>query len=112
MTRDTTNLLKEILRLPESELVELLSSVVSIRLDVMSGAPVFEGSRVLVQTLAEYLEAGDSIEDFLEGFPSVSRERVNALLKLTDEWSPEFISVLGSCTEEIERPGKTRLTDD
>ena len=39
----------------------------------MHGIPVFRGTRVPVQTLFDYLEAGDSIEDFLEGFPTVSR---------------------------------------
>ena len=39
----------------------------------MHGTPVFRGTRVPVKTLFDYLEAGDSIEDFLEGFPTVSR---------------------------------------
>jgi uncharacterized protein (DUF433 family) len=39
----------------------------------MHGVPVFQGTRVPVQTLFEYLEAGDTLEDFLEGFPTVSR---------------------------------------
>jgi uncharacterized protein (DUF433 family) len=56
------------------------SSVVSADPQVMSGAPVFRGTRVLAQTLIDYLEAGDSIDDFLEGFPSVSREQVIAFL--------------------------------
>ena len=42
----------------------------------MGGTPVFAGTRVPVQTLLDYLEAGDSIDDFLGGFPSVSREQV------------------------------------
>ena len=50
---------------------------------VMSGAPVFKGTRVLVQTLIEHLEAGDSIDDFLEGFASVKREQVIAFLEET-----------------------------
>ncbi len=49
--------------------------------DVMSGAPVFPGTRVPVQTLLEYLEAGDSIDDFLAGFPTVSRSQVVAFLE-------------------------------
>ena len=44
--------------------------------DVMGGTPVFAGTRVPPQTLLDYLEAGDSIDDFLDGFPSVSREQV------------------------------------
>jgi uncharacterized protein (DUF433 family) len=49
--------------------------------DVMGGAFVFHGTRVPVQTLLDYLEAGESIDDFLEGFPSVSREHVIAFLE-------------------------------
>ena len=55
--------------------------VISCRLGVMGGAPVFFGTRVPVQTLLDYLEAGDSIDEFLEGFPSVSREQVIAFLE-------------------------------
>jgi uncharacterized protein (DUF433 family) len=49
--------------------------------EVMGGTPVFCGTRVPVQTLIEYLEAGDSIDQFLEGFPSVTREQVIAFLE-------------------------------
>jgi uncharacterized protein (DUF433 family) len=41
--------------------------------ETMHGVPVFRGTRVPVQTLFEYLEGGDTLEDFLEGFPTVSR---------------------------------------
>jgi uncharacterized protein (DUF433 family) len=51
-------------------------SVISQTLDVMGGTPVFAGTRVPIQTLLDYLEAGESINDFLQGFPSVSREQV------------------------------------
>lgn len=54
---------------------------VSCAADVMGGAAVFHGTRVPVQTLLDYLEAGESIDDFLEGFPSVSREMVIAFLE-------------------------------
>ena len=49
--------------------------------DVMGGAPVFVGTRVPVQTLLDYLEAGETIDDFLEGFPTVTREQVVAFLE-------------------------------
>jgi len=49
--------------------------------DVMGGAPVFAGTRVPVQTLLDYLEAGETIDDFLEGFPTVTREQVVAFLE-------------------------------
>lgn len=90
MTRDASAVLKDALELPATDRTELAarllareSSVVSAEPTVMSGAPVFKGTRVLVQTLIEYLEAGDSIDDFLEGFPSVTRNQVIAFLEET-----------------------------
>jgi uncharacterized protein (DUF433 family) len=55
--------------------------IVSCSPDVMGGTAVFHGTRVPVQTLLDYLESGDSIDDFLEGFPSVTREQVIAFLE-------------------------------
>lgn len=49
--------------------------------DILGGTPVFVGTRVPVQSLIDHLEAGDSIDDFLEGFPSVRREQVIAVLE-------------------------------
>ena len=49
--------------------------------DVLGGEPVFTGTRVPVSSLFDHLEAGDSIGDFLDGFPSVRRDQVIALLK-------------------------------
>ena len=49
--------------------------------EILGGTPVFAGTRVPVQTLLDYLEAGESIDDFLEGFPSVTREQVIAFLE-------------------------------
>jgi uncharacterized protein (DUF433 family) len=48
--------------------------------DVLSGAAVFAGTRVPIHTLVEYLTAGDTIDEFLEGFPTVSRDQVLAFL--------------------------------
>ena len=53
--------------------------------EIMGGTPVFCGTRVPVQTLLDYLEAGETIDDFLEGFPSVTREQVVALLEEAKE---------------------------
>lgn len=55
--------------------------VVSRDPEIMGGAAVFRGTRVPVQTLLDYLEAGDSIDEFLTGFPSVTREQVVAFLQ-------------------------------
>ncbi|MGH8614390.1 MAG: DUF433 domain-containing protein [Gammaproteobacteria bacterium] len=49
--------------------------------DVMGGTPVFAGTRVPVQTLLDNLEGGETIDDFLEGFPTVRREQVMAFLE-------------------------------
>ena len=48
---------------------------------IMGGTPVFCGTRVPVQTLLDYLEAGETIDDFLEGFPSVTRSQVVSFLE-------------------------------
>ncbi|HYC91798.1 MAG TPA: DUF433 domain-containing protein [Thermoanaerobaculia bacterium] len=56
------------------------STVVTSSPDVMGGTPVFAGTRVPIENLLDYLEGGESIEDFLEGFPSVSREQVITFL--------------------------------
>lgn len=56
-------------------------STVSSSPDIMGGTPVFPGTRVPIQTLLDYLEGGETIDAFLEGFPSVSRAKVVALLE-------------------------------
>lgn len=60
-------------------------SIVTSSPDILSGAPVFAGTRVPVHTLVEYLAAGDSIDDFLDGFPTVSREQVVAFLSQAED---------------------------
>ena len=60
-------------------------SVVKIDPEIMSGAPCFAGTRVPIQNLMDYLEGGDSIDDFLDGFPTVSREQVIAFLEAPKE---------------------------
>ncbi len=49
--------------------------------DILSGTPVFAGTRVPVQALIDYLEGGETIDDFLAGFPTVRREQVVAFLE-------------------------------
>ena len=49
--------------------------------DILGGTPVFRGTRVPIQTLFDYLEGGETIEEFLEGFPTVSREAAVAALE-------------------------------
>jgi len=53
--------------------------------EIMSGTPVFVGTRVPVYNLFDYLEAGDSLDKFLASFPSVTREQAVAALELAKE---------------------------
>ena len=59
--------------------------------ELLGGTPVFKGTRVPLQSLIDHLKAGDSLEDFLDGFPSVSREQACVFLELAQE------SLLRSC---------------
>jgi uncharacterized protein (DUF433 family) len=56
-------------------------AVITSSPDVMGGTPVFAGTRIPVATLFDYLEEGESIDDFLEGYPGVTREQVVAVLE-------------------------------
>jgi uncharacterized protein (DUF433 family) len=58
-----------------------LNGVVHSNPEIMGGTPVFVGTRVPLQNLIDYLEGGESIEDFLDGFPSVKREQVIAVIE-------------------------------
>jgi uncharacterized protein (DUF433 family) len=55
--------------------------IVSCSPDVMGGTPVFTGTRVPVQTLLDYIEGGETIDDFLAGFPTVHREQIVAFFE-------------------------------
>ena len=53
--------------------------------DYLSGAPVFNGTRVPIQALFDYLEGGDPLDEFLDDFPDVSREHAIAVLELAQK---------------------------
>jgi uncharacterized protein (DUF433 family) len=57
------------------------SKLILVSPDILGGTPVFTGTRVPVQTFIEYLEGGQSIDDFLDGFPTVKREQLIAFLE-------------------------------
>ena len=61
------------------------TQLITIDPEIYSGTPVFAGTRVPVHLLIECLSAGDSIDEFLEGFPSVSREQVLGFLAYAEE---------------------------
>ena len=52
---------------------------------VLSGTLVFKGTRVPVENLFDYLKAGDSIDEFIEGFPTVSKKQILSVLKQIQE---------------------------
>ncbi len=70
---------------------KMTTQVITASPDVLSGTPVFAGTRVPVQTLIDYLEGGASIDDFLEGFPTVKREQVLAFL---DEATERMVALV------------------
>ena len=59
-----------------------LAPYISVNPGRMSGAPCFKDTRVPAQTLFEYLGAGDTLEEFLDGFPNVKRDHAAAVIKL------------------------------
>ncbi len=61
--------------------VEDLKGIIHRDPEIMGGTPVFAGTRVPLQNLIDYLEGGESIDDFLDGFPSVQREQVIAVIE-------------------------------
>ena len=61
--------------------------------EILGGTPVFVGTRVPVKTLYDYLESGDSLNEFLEDFPSVRREQAIAALELGREMTETHATV-------------------
>ena len=68
---------------PSMNAVEDLRQVIVVDREIMSGTPVFAGTRVPVQTLFAYLEAGDDLAEFLGDFPSVSQQQALRVLELS-----------------------------
>ena len=64
-------------------------SVIVIDPEIMSGTPVFAGTRVPIQTLIDHIRAGDGLDVFLEDFPSVSRDQALAFLDEASEKAVE-----------------------
>ncbi|MGI8668486.1 MAG: DUF433 domain-containing protein [Aridibacter sp.] len=61
------------------------SAVIEINPNKVSGTPVFAGTRVPIKNLFDYLEGGESLEDFLEGFPPVTRKQAVAVLEIAEK---------------------------
>ena len=58
-----------------------LKGIIHSDLEIMGGTPVFAGTRVPLQNLIDYLEEGESVEDFIDAFPTVKREQVIAVIE-------------------------------
>lgn len=69
-----------------------MDQVVTQSNETLSSTPVFRGTRVPVQTLIDSLKAGESIDDFLQGFPTVTREQICAFLDLAQSDMQEAVS--------------------
>jgi uncharacterized protein (DUF433 family) len=65
--------------------MKIKSLVIQSDPEILDGIPVFVGTRVPVQTLLDYIEGGDRLDDFLEDFPTVTREQAVAALDLASE---------------------------
>ncbi len=62
----------------------MIADIITISSEVQSGTPVFAGTRVPIKNLFDYLRGGDSIEEFLNDFPSVKEAQVDRLLELVE----------------------------
>jgi uncharacterized protein (DUF433 family) len=78
-------------------------SVFHSNLQILGGIPVFVGTRVPVKNLFDYLEGGDRVEDFLDDFPSVTRDQAIAALELAEEALTSVGFLLDEC---LRNPGK------
>lgn len=62
-----------------------INEIINVDSEILSGQPVFKGTRVPVESLFDHLEAGVSLDDFLEDFPTVSKEQAIALLDIANK---------------------------
>ena len=69
----------------DEQTTQAFNNLITCNLRIMSGTPVFKNTRVPIKNLIDYLEAGDSLDEFLEDFPSVSRTQVMQALELAKE---------------------------
>ena len=65
-------------------------NLIEVNPNKMSGTPVFRGTRVPIQNLFDCIEEGETIDQFLDQFPTVSREQVNGILELFRDWLVPF----------------------
>jgi uncharacterized protein (DUF433 family) len=81
-----------ILRIVTIEQKASLAGVVSVSSEIMHGTPCFTGTRVPVQTLLDYIEEGDTLDNFVTDFPTVTRNQVIQFLELAKQQLIECVS--------------------
>lgn len=62
-----------------------MEKIINVDKDILGGTPVFMGTRVPIKNLFDYLEEGETISDFLEDFPTVKKEQINAVLEMAHQ---------------------------
>lgn len=70
-----------------------IKEIINVDTEILSGQPVFTGTRVPVETLFDHLESGISLDEFLDDFPTVSKEQAIALLKIKSDLKEAFEQV-------------------
>ena len=70
---------------PKGQKTITIDNVITCDNEILSGIPVFKSTRVPIKNLIDYLEAGDSLDEFLDDFPSVSRDQAIQTLELAKE---------------------------
>ena len=85
-----------------------IKEIINVDAEILSGQPVFTGTRVPVESLFDHLESGISLDEFLDDFPTVSKEQATALLKIKSDLKEAFeqVNVLGKSKSK-----KPTLTD-
>jgi uncharacterized protein (DUF433 family) len=68
-----------------------MSNVIKVDPEILGGTPCFAGTRVPVESLFDYLLGGDTVEFFLQQFPSVERQQVESLLNEAKEWAIDSV---------------------
>ena len=68
--------------------------VINIDKEILGGTPVFNGTRVPIKNLFDYLETGETIDEFLDDFPSVKREQIIKLLEFSEQITIKSTEIL------------------
>ncbi len=63
----------------------MISSIITVDPEIVSGTPVFQNTRVPIQSLFDYIATGESIDDYLKDYPYITREQVNQVLRMAGD---------------------------